>query len=138
MKTYTCDELASALGVVRGTIFRYVRKGLLPKPVARNKYTEAHLERGRAIREILDAHLSYEDALKDLVRRDEQAAAAKEEQARESKALDRPFSTSLGFEHWQRVKLLPGLELSIAADASPLVRRTAEEVVRYFGVAPKS
>lgn len=43
-----------------------------------------------------------------------------------------------GAESWQRVTLLPGLEIHIRADAAPFVLRTAAEIRERYSTAPVS
>lgn len=132
--TFTIHELAKALGVERATVFRYLREGVLHRPPARNQYDESHLERGRLVRQLLEHGRSFASARAALVKieREREAAARAERKAAAPvvrETLDRKL-----FRAWERVELVPGLELAMIADASPLVRRLAEDVVRHFAL----
>ena len=48
-----------------------------------------------------------------------------------------PLSTAADAPLWQRVELLPGMELHVVSSASAFVRRIADEVIdRYRAAAP--
>jgi hypothetical protein len=55
-----------------------------------------------------------------------------------SAAAQDPFVDpgAAGIEHWQRIALLPGLELMLRADARPSARLAAQRIIDEYVIAP--
>src|SRR6188474_1141198 len=70
MADYTLQQLADEAGVTPRTIRYYVAQGLLPSPGAGSgvRYTDAHLERLRLIRQLQRNHLPLAEIRKQLDR----------------------------------------------------------------------
>jgi DNA-binding transcriptional MerR regulator len=62
---YTIHELVNEFRVCRRTIYRYIRRGVLPKPVGRTgrgaHYTHEHWRRLREIQRARDETVTLED-----------------------------------------------------------------------------
>jgi DNA-binding transcriptional MerR regulator len=142
MDTFKLDELAQAAGTSPRTVRYYVQRGLLPAPAFRGKdsaYSREHLVRLRAIRHLQDRHLPLDAIQVELAR----LGPADLERLAEGKLVVKepllppsvpPGPPSAGppvsgtLTRWSRRELLPGLELTVADDASPEARALAEEL----------
>ncbi|MDO9018222.1 MAG: MerR family transcriptional regulator [Deltaproteobacteria bacterium] len=127
--------LAQSLGVSRETIFAWVARGLLPSVTFRGAYTRysaSHQLRAKVVAKLRAEGVAYDDIAPLLELSDDELAA------RHFPAPSpQPTPVGSGLPTWQRVELLPGLELHIAMSASAFVRRIADEVVaRYRAAAP--
>jgi DNA-binding transcriptional MerR regulator len=139
-RTYKLDELARAAGTSPRTIRYYVQRGLLPAPQFRGKdtaYDHDHLVRLKAIRKLQEAYLPLDAVAAELERRTpeeiERLAEGKDpiptprapapEPRRRTPALP-PRGRS-----WTRFEVAPGIELSIADDASPRAQREFERAL---------
>lgn len=153
MGTHRMRDLIQATGVTERTVRFYVARGVLPRPEGRGTgpiYTEEHLLRLRAVRHLRAQRVSLDDIVARL-------AGLSREQLTRLVAPSPPPSpatstTSAGplaatgeargytAERWERVPLLPGLELHVRGDAGPLVHRLAAEIhARYCaGGAPSA
>jgi Ca-activated chloride channel family protein len=132
------EELAREAGASARTVRYYVQRGLLPAPTFRGKataYSREHLVRLRAIRRLREEYYPLEAILAALDSRsleeiellaegDERLHRQKEE-APPSMLPEEPTART-----FTRVSLAPGLELSVAADASAATRRLAEKIMR--------
>ena len=146
--SYKLDELAAAAGIGARTVRYYVQRGLLPAPVFRGRdttYGADHLLRLRAIRTLqarfvsLDAMEAELDACTpaDLaalaaghlapVAPQAPAPQSPQTQAPQSPQAPAPPQDSApdAGRAWQRWPLAPGLELHLAAEATPQVRELA-------------
>lgn len=123
-------QLTAQTGVGRAAIYNWVREGLLPRPGRRGRGARydaafvARVERIRDLREKNRLHTAIRHAL-----------------ATEPPPLppvapavppDTSPPTSIAAEKWERLTLLPGLEVSYRADGGPVLRRLAEEIWRQF------
>jgi DNA-binding transcriptional MerR regulator len=144
-------ELAQRSGVGARTIRQYFGKHLLEKPPfrgAQTQYDDGHLIRIRAIRRLLHEYrMSFNAVRAELRKRSDadlaallnppQPAATATPAAGASASANPAGGPWLAAERWERVALLPGLELSLRADASPAVRRMAAEIAtQYRGSMP--
>jgi DNA-binding transcriptional MerR regulator len=157
MGTLRSRELCQATGATPRGVRFYVERGLLPKPEGRGTgpiYTEEHLIRLRAIR-LLRAQRVPVDAIRvrlSRMSRDEIIAlgtppapptapvpsappaanpgvgATATAPAERAWSVDRPRSADL----WERIPLLPGLELHARAGAGALVERLAAEIYARY------
>ena len=145
--TYKLDELARAAGTSARTVRYYVQRGLLPAPAFRGKdtaYGHEHLVRLRAIRRLQDAFFPLDAISVELQRRSlveiERIADGKEMPAQatahqvELGPLSRQMSvmspsTSQAPRLFRRFEIAPGVELSIAEDAPPESRKTAQRIL---------
>jgi DNA-binding transcriptional MerR regulator len=125
MATYTVRELADLIFVQPETIYRYLRERVLDRPKNRNKYSEAHLARAKQVRQLLEELRSFELVRDYLEGTPQEAPPPPPPPALENKA----------FSPWLRAELVPGLELHLARDATPLVQRLASEILQQFGSA---
>lgn len=117
-------ELTRRTGVGRASIYGWARAGLLPQPGRGRgaRYDEAFVARVERIRDLRREH-HYLDAVA----------------AELAKPLPAPVvpvppavTPSVPSEKWERLTLLPGLEVSYRADGGPVLRRLAEEIWTQF------
>src|SRR5262249_11557174 len=129
-------ELAAQVGVTIRTIRYYVAQKLLPRPQLRGtqtRYSREHLLRLLAIQAMQRDGLRLPAIRAKLNACD---AAALEQYAPKPTVAERsaagtdaavtlfaPAARTYASETWERIALLPGLELFVRADASPLVRQ---------------
>ena len=136
----TARDLAQQLGVSRDTIFTWTERGLLP-PVAfhgtATRYGATHLLRAKVIAKLRRDGVAYDDiapalAVSDdeLLRRD----APPPPPAAPVVPVAEPTPTP-ATPLWQRIELIPGLELHVVSPASEFVRRTADEVIARYRAA---
>jgi len=146
--TYKLDELARAAETSARTVRYYVQRGLLPAPAFRGKdtaYGREHLVRLRAIRRLQAAFFPLDAIAVELERR----SLAEIERIAEGADLpasqlptgaspaplelpQRPVSVakpSSSPRLFRRFEIAPGVELSIAEDAPPESRKTAEKIL---------
>lgn len=147
--TYKLAELARAGGVTPRAVRLYVTRDLLPAPVFRGRsttYNEDHLVRLRAIARLrVDEGLQL-DAIRSrlaVLSPDDLAALGAPPPLAGPPAApllgeDRPAGDPLpgGAERWDRLALLPGLELHVRGDATAVVRRLAAEIHARYGALP--
>jgi DNA-binding transcriptional MerR regulator len=132
-------ELCERSGVGPRTLRLYFAKGLLDKPVfrgARTTYDEGHLLRVLAIRRLIhEKGYGFDGVRAELKKKSDEeiramlAPPARAAAASAGAAAGGPW---LDAERWERDALLPGLELSLRADASPAVRRLASEISTQY------
>lgn len=161
MAEYDVKTLARMVGVEPRTIRSYVAEKLLPKPPfrgAKTVYGEEHLIRARAARHLLGNGYLFADARAELANRSLKEIAAMlpappapepppapapalpppaPEPAPPASIIGAQLAASPALpegsgERWERVALLPGLELHVSAGASALVRRVAGEIVAHY------
>ena len=146
---YKLDELAREADVAPRTVRYYVQRGLLPAPEFKGKdtsYGREHLARLLAIKRLQAAHLPL-DAIEARL-----ASATLDEIERLASGsvlsveippcdpLHRPRRGRYYFpppgpipevpraERWERVELVPGLEVHLRSDASLEAQRIAREI----------
>lgn len=138
---YKLDELAIATGFTPRAIRSYVEKGLISGPVFRGAsttYDREHLLQLHAIRRLRqEEHLRFAVIKKRLAKISmaDLEAMAPAEARPPAEAKPKPPPRAYPFKGWDRVALLPGLELHLRSDASPLLRRVAEEIFARYGAA---
>jgi DNA-binding transcriptional MerR regulator len=132
----TAQDLAQQAGVSRDTIFTWTSRGLLP-PVAfrgaATRYGTTHELRAGLIAKLRKEGVAYADIALAL-------AVSDDELIRRAAPVAAPVATPVATPAappdlgptWQRVELLPGLELHVASAASPFVRRVADEVIARY------
>jgi DNA-binding transcriptional MerR regulator len=135
-------ELETKLGVPRRVVHSWVARGLLPPPLRRGpktRYDEATVLRIRAIG-VLRARRMGLDAIKRWLltaTRDQLEALVRPPAPPQAAApVIEPLASSA--ERWERVKLVPGLELHVELGAGQLVRRLAREIVEHYGALPSA
>jgi DNA-binding transcriptional MerR regulator len=152
---YKLDELARAADVAARTIRYYVQRGLIPAPAFHGKdttYGPEHLARLRAIKRLQQAHLPL-DAIQARL-----AAATDAELSRIAEAevvelalppaeppslprrgraapADEP-ARAADVSRWERIELLPGLELHVREGASAEARKLAETFMTQAATRP--
>lgn len=147
MGTLRMRDLTRLPGVTHRIVRQYIQRGLLPHATGRGTgpvYTEEHLVRLRAIRRLLAERLSLDEIKRRLARLPPEEIArlgapppAAAPAPAPATAGDPPASTApYPAERWERVPLLPGLELHVRSDAGPLVQRVAEEIHARYSAAP--
>ncbi len=145
MGTLRSRELCQATGATPRGVRFYVERGLLPRPEGRGTgpiYTEEHLIRLRAIRRLRAERVPVDEIRARLSRlsRDEivrlGAPPAPPAPPPASPAAADPAERSYPADPWDRVILLPGLELHVRGDAGPLVRRLAAEIHARYSAGP--
>ncbi len=125
----TMEQLTQKTGVGRAAIYGWVRAGLLPHPGRHGRgarYDAAFVARVERIRE-----LRKQNRLITAIRR----GLAQEPPPPPPAAVApvvAPVSSPVPAEKWERLTLLPGLEVSYRADGGPVLRRLAEEIWRQF------
>jgi DNA-binding transcriptional MerR regulator len=134
MDAFKLEELARAADVAPRTIRYYVQRGLLPAPEFRGKdttYGAEHLRRLRAIKRMQEARVPLEEIAARLGagREDAPPPAAREVAAP---------SVPIQGERWARLPIAPGLDLHLADDAAPEVRRLAREILTQHGTPRKT
>ncbi|HVY48379.1 MAG TPA: helix-turn-helix domain-containing protein [Minicystis sp.] len=157
MTTYKIEELAREADVTPRTVRYYVQRGLLPPPDFRGSqttYGPAHLLRLRIVKRLQQEHVPLDeiaarlagagiDQLERLLsdahstHRVSSHAGSPYRQAPIVAPAAGPVPAPPGrAEAWERVELLPGVELHVRADASPLARRVAREILSSYGPGP--
>ena len=124
----TIYGLTEKTAIHRRTIYRWVRVGLLPKPTSRGRgvrYDAAFIERATTIRRLRREGLTLEQ-----IRRQLAPPAAP------TSTATLPDPARLPSERWERLTLLPGLELSYRTDGGPVLQRLAVEIWKQFGALP--
>ena len=147
---YKLDELAREADVAPRTVRYYVQRGLLPAPEFKGRdtsYGREHLVRLLAIKRLQAAHLPL-DAIEARL-----ASANLDELERIASGTvvsvelppprDPPVRPRRGHyyfpppgpvpeapraERWERVELVPGLEVHLRSDAGPEAQRIAREI----------
>ncbi len=146
---YKARELATRGEVTLRRVRLYVEEKLLPPPLARGNgrvYTEQHLVKLRAIRALRQKGMLLKDiqtrlrsaSTEELVAIGGASPAAAgtgtaEAGATASGTAEETAARSLG-QRWQRIELLPGMELHVRADAGPLLARLAQEIHARYAV----
>jgi len=129
----------------RGTATRYGRREFLRLLRLLRLHTTGHKLRLSALKRQLDAFSDQElEAWVATQRLGPRAAAAlgivwqdPDRQLPTAAAADTPIQ-SAAVERWQRIRLLPGLELSVSVDASPAIQRIAQRIYdEFIGTAPR-
>jgi DNA-binding transcriptional MerR regulator len=139
-------ELAAQTGVTPRAVRFYVERGVLPPPdfhSRRTRYSRDHVVRLFAIaamqKEGLDLK-AIRARLTKLASADlERYLPSPSPQPTATGALPSPSPSPSASEatRWDRVTLLPGIELHVHADASPAVRRVAQEIFDQWVVGPR-
>lgn len=153
MGIYRIQDLMKATGLTRRVIRFYVQRGLLPPAEGRGtgtNYGEEHLVRLRAVRRLRAERLNVAQIRARLAKLSSAelaqlgapgAGEGGSPGARGVSSTGAPHTGSAtshfpGAERWERIALLPGLELHFRSDAGPLVLRTADEIRSRYSVAP--
>ncbi|CAN92444.1 transcriptional regulator, MerR family [Sorangium cellulosum So ce56] len=143
MPTYKLADLAKATGLTPRAVRYYAERGLLPKPPFRGSsttYGDEHLMQLRAVHRLRREQRLGLDAIRArlarLSRAEIEALAQPPRPAEPAAPADVP--PPAGAERWDRVVLLPGMELHLRSDASPLLRRLAREIQAQFGASAAS
>ena len=138
-RAYSIRQLAKAAGCPVRTIHSWVLSGLLPAPTSRGpgaRYDERYLLRLRAVK-ALRSELSAakvrarlegatDDDLRAILGLEPKNAPLDPE-----KATLRLPAPSYVAPRWERIELVPGLELSVK-EGSPALRRLAQQIVDAF------
>jgi hypothetical protein len=135
MATYTIRELSALVGANPGTIRSWVRLGLLPAVTfrgARTVYGDDHMRRIEAIKRLRGDFWPQAQILCWM------KSATTEDIERLLHPVDptaprTPPEPTYPSERWERVVLLPGLELLVRDE--PALRRLAQQIFTYFGSA---
>ncbi|HEX2571718.1 MAG TPA: MerR family transcriptional regulator [Polyangia bacterium] len=130
----TIYGLTEKTAIHRRTIYRWVRVGLLPKPTSRGRgvrYDAAFIERALTIR-----RLRREGHTLDQIRRQLAPPSSPPAAASPTSTAPPTDPTRLPSERWERLTLLPGLELSYRTDGGPVLQRLAAEIWKQFGAPP--
>lgn len=146
VKSYTIDQIAAGAGVSPRLVRSWVTEGLVPRPV-RRRYSADQLLRVRVVKALRREGRSFGD-IRSFLRKGSAELAAWLATDQETRAIDaaraaasgaspiEPPPLSFRGEAFQRVALAPGLELAIAASASPGVKRLADAIWKHFGPGP--
>lgn len=151
---WTVREVATEIGVGRRTLRAWSAFGLVEAPPfrgAKTSYGRAQVERLVAIRKLreaglglgeIKARLAAEEAVKaERARLAEEEAAAKAAAAAEAPQAEREARAEVkpaeraGYpaERWERVVLIPGLELFVNGAGGAILRRLAAEIYAQYG-----
>ena len=128
-ESYTIDQIGLATGLTPRTIRHWTARGLLEPPpfhAAATRYSRDHLTRLRAIQA-----LRKQNILLDTIRARLDAPPPAPEQA-----PARPPPPKYPAERWERIVLVPGVELHVNTAGGPMLRRMAEEIFAAYGPAP--
>ncbi len=154
MGIYRIQDLMKATGLTRRVIRFYVQRELLPPAEGRGpgtNYGEEHLVRLRAVRRLRAERLNVAQIRARLAKLSPAeiaqlgAPGAGEGGSPGARGAltsgpagraGQPTGHFPGAECWERIALLPGLELHFRSDAGPLVLRTADEIRSRYSVAP--
>ena len=127
-ESYTIDQVAHATGLNARTVRHWTARGLLEAPpfrAAATRYGREHLVRLRAIQELRGKGLRL-DAIR--ARLDAPPAPVAETPLR-------PPPPKYPAERWERIVLVPGVELHVNTAGGPMLRRMAEEIFAAYGPA---
>lgn len=159
MTSYKIDELAREAQVSARTVRYYVQRGLLPAPAFHGKdttYDRGHLLRLQIIKKLQEAHLPLDEIQARIGAASEKelgrilTSSGGESGSAQPKAVtprggpyrnpapDHPpapenNATSGARERWDRIQLMPGLELHVRGDAGAEARRAALEIQSQYG-----
>ncbi|MCC6554843.1 MAG: MerR family transcriptional regulator [Polyangiaceae bacterium] len=141
MAEYKLVDLAEAVGMTPRGVRYYLKRGILPAVEFRGgstRYGDEHLARLRAIVRLRTEERLRLTAIKARLAKlspsEIAALAAGTEGGAAGAAVSPPPRAAsspapvAGGEVWERIALLPGLELHVRRDAAPVVRRFAAEV----------
>ena len=132
---FSFDELVVGTDVTRRTLRRWIHAGLLPSPELRGpatRYTAEHRDRLRAIVELRAQHLTVAKIWAQLATRSFAGAGVA---ATTGEVPAGPAAPTYASEPWERVVLIPGLELHVNTARGPLLRRIAADIVRHYGAS---
>ena len=152
MSTYKLDELARETSVSARTIRYYVQRGLLPPPDfkgSQTTYGAIHRALLGAIKTLQARHWPLEQIAvevqgKSVDALDHLAKGGNSTQGVSKKIGGSPYRhapiETVPFveapargDTWQRIELVPGVELHVKTDASPIARRLAREIQSNYG-----
>ncbi|MEO5727502.1 MAG: MerR family transcriptional regulator [Byssovorax sp.] len=125
---YTIDQIARATGVTPRTVRHWTARGLLEPPpfqAAATRYGQGHLARIHAIQQLREQGLRL-DAIRARLEAPPAPTAA---------TPARPPPPKYPAERWERIVLVPGVELHVNAAGGPMLRRMAEEIFAAYGPA---
>lgn len=128
-ESYTIDQIARATGLTARTIRHWTARGLFEPPpfqAAGTRYGREHLARLRAIQQLREQNVRL-----DVIRARLDAPPAPTPQV-----PARPPPPKYPLERWERIVLVPGVELHVNAAGGPMLRRMAEEIFASFGPTP--
>jgi DNA-binding transcriptional MerR regulator len=138
MPTYRLDDLARATGLTPRAVRYHAERGLLPSAPFRGSsttYGEEHLLQLKAVHRLRREERLGLDAIRarlaTLSRAEIKALAQPPRPAAPAAPAAEP--PPAGAERWDRIALLPGMELHLRSDASPLLRRLAREIQAQYG-----
>src|SRR5689334_13899957 len=117
---YTVEQVAKAAGITPRTVRNYAAAGVFDPPRFRGpatRYKRKHLERLRAIQALRKQGMRLE-TIKARFEADEAARAAAKLAAAEAAAAK---AVALPAEAWERVTLVPGLELHVSSRSGALI-----------------
>lgn len=123
-------DLAAQIGVSRDTLHSWIDRGLLtPVPFrgAVTAYGPSFQLRAKVIAKLRREGMHLDEIHEHLQASDEALAQRHGYAPKPAEASALP-----GASPWERVELLPGLELHVAASASAFVRRVAAEVAERY------
>jgi DNA-binding transcriptional MerR regulator len=135
--SYTIAEVAAAAGVAPRTIRHWVRERLLPAPPFRGAATT--YDRERFVRARAIARWRAQGLRLRAIRQRLAATplAELERLVAPTPSPDAPRvpppPPTYPAEAWERVVLLPGLELHVRPDASLALRRIAQDIYTHYG-----
>jgi len=133
-------EVVRETGVRRGTLRHWVKMGLLPPPPRRGrgtKYDEAFITRVRAARALREQGHRLREVRRRLAKAtalDLSVLASKAATPGGPVALPSPPVVPITYpaERWEKIVLLPGLEVHVGG-SNALLRRIAQEIYTHYG-----
>lgn len=129
-------ELGAEIGVSRDTLHSWIDRGLLtPVPFrgASTRYGASFQLRAKVIAKLRREGVHLDEIHERLQSSDEALAQRHGFAPKPVEASAAPGVVALsGASPWERVELLPGLELHVAVSASAFVRRVAAEVAERY------
>jgi DNA-binding transcriptional MerR regulator len=131
-------ELAERVGLTPRGVRAWVAAGVLPRPALHGSattYGPEHLVRARAAIALRKKGARLGEIARWLAKASpEELATLAPPPARVVDAPPPPPpAPTFVADRWDRVQLLPGLELAVRADAPEVVRRIAADIVAHYG-----
>jgi DNA-binding transcriptional MerR regulator len=134
---YTIGEIAEEAGVSERTIRYWYKQGLfVPPPFAGpgTRYLREHRLRILSIQKLREEGLKLPQ-----IRRQLAAMSLGEMEALLAPPPPAvrapPPEPTYAAERWERIVLVPGLELFVSGSGGPILRRMAQQIVDHFGSA---
>lgn len=131
-------DIGARIGMSHRAMRAWLKAGLLPHTTFRGpqtRYGADVLARAERIRKLRDENLNFEQIQQRLAEEDAAPRPPPPEPVVAPAAPAAPAGGIEDGETWQRIVLVPGLELLVLTRGGPLLRRLAAEIKATYGVA---